>query len=83
MWTVEDGSLSEGCQIPFPDVRVVNFSKTLVPEAALLVEREGGLLITCDSVQHWVPKDVMSPVAKLMTRLIGFQHPAQIGPPVA
>jgi len=32
-------------------------------------------------VQHWVPSNLMSPVAKVMTRLIGFQKPAQIGPP--
>jgi hypothetical protein len=81
MWTVGDGSLSEGSQLPFPEARVFMFKQTIVPEAALLVEREGGLLITCDSVQHWVPKDVMSAAAKVVTRLIGFQHPAQIGPP--
>ncbi len=81
MWTVGDGSLSEDSQLPFPDARVFMFKQTVVPEAALLVEREGGLLITCDSVQHWVPKDVMSRAAKIVTRLIGFQQPAQIGPP--
>ena len=81
MWTVGDGSLSEDSQLPFPDARVFMFKQTVVPEAAVLVEREGGLLITCDSVQHWVPKDVMSRAAKIVTRLIGFQHPAQIGPP--
>jgi hypothetical protein len=81
MWTVGDGSLSEDSQLPFPDARVFMFKQTVVPEAALLVEREGGLLITCDSVQHWVPKEVMSRAAKIVTRLIGFQQPAQIGPP--
>ena len=81
MWTVGDSSLSEDSQLPFPDARVFMFKQTVVPEAALLVEREGGLLITCDSVQHWVPKDVMSRAAKIVTRLIGFQQPAQIGPP--
>ena len=81
MWTVGDSSLSEDSQLPFPDARVFMFKQTVVPEAALLVEREGGLLITCDSVQHWVPKDVMSRAAKIVTRLIGLQQPAQIGPP--
>lgn len=81
MWTVRDGSLSEDSQLPFPDGSVFMFKQTVVPEAALLVERKRGLLITCDSVQHWVPKDVMSWAAKIVTRLIGFQQPVQIGPP--
>lgn len=87
-WTVGEADtatgdelLAEDTQLPFPNARVFMFTQTLVPEAAILVERQGGLLVTCDSVQHWVPKDVMSPVAKVLTRFIGFQHPAQIGPP--
>lgn len=88
MWTLGgadsaagDGLLAEDAQLPFGDARVFMFKQTILPEAAVLVEREGGLLITCDSVQHWVPKDVMSTAARIVTRLIGFQHPAQIGPP--
>lgn len=75
------GELSENTQLPFPDSRVFIFKKTVRPEAAILIERDGGLLITCDSVQHWVPSPLMSPMAKVLTRLIGFQKPAQIGPP--
>jgi len=75
------GQLSEGMALPFPESRVFIFKKTIRPEAAILIDRDGGLLITCDSVQHWVPSTLMSPVAKVLTRLIGFQKPAQIGPP--
>ncbi len=75
------GELSENTQLPFPDSRVFVFRNTIRPEAAILMARNGGLLITCDSVQHWVPSPLMSPLAKLLTRLIGFQKPAQIGPP--
>ena len=39
------------------------------------------MLITCDSVQHWEPSDLMSMPAKLITRVMGFQHPVNIGPP--
>jgi hypothetical protein len=73
--------LSEATELPVPAARVFMFRDTVLPEAAILLEREGGLLITCDSVQHWVPQDLMSPAARLVTRLMGFQHPAQIGPP--
>jgi len=71
----------DGLELPFPNSKLFLFKQTIKPEAAILIEREGGLLITCDSVQHWVPKDVMSPLAKVLTRIIGFQKPAQIGPP--
>lgn len=66
---------------PFPGVSVFQFTETNRPEAALLVERDGGLLVTCDSVQHWVPKPFFSPLAKLITGVMGFKKPAQIGPP--
>lgn len=68
-------------ELPVPGLRVFLFEHTLSPEAALLLDRDGGVLITCDSVQHWVPHDLMSPMAKVVTRLMGFQQPAQIGPP--
>jgi hypothetical protein len=75
------GELSETTTLPFPESRVFIFKETVRPEAAILIDRDGGLLITCDSVQHWVPSPLMSPMAKVVTRLIGFQKPAQIGPP--
>ncbi len=90
-WAVAEGEgsptperdvvLSETTELPIPAARVFMFRDTVLPEAAILLEREGGLLITCDSVQHWAPQDLMSPAARLLTRLMGFQHPAQIGPP--
>ncbi len=54
---------------------------TVQPEGALLVEREGGLLITCDAVRHWVPHRLMSIGARTITSLLGFRYPAQLGPP--
>lgn len=74
-------TLSEDTALPLPGVRVFRFRDTVKPEAALLVEREGGLLLTCDSVQHWAPHPLMSLGARIITALMGFQNPAQIGPP--
>ncbi len=73
--------LTEATELPFPDARVFRFRETTQPEGALLLERNGGLLVTCDSVQHWVPHPLMSMGAKVVTSLLGFKHPAQIGPP--
>lgn len=73
--------LTESTELPFPDARIFRFRDTRHPEGALLLERNGGLLVTCDSVQHWVPHALMSTGAKVVTSLLGFKHPAQIGPP--
>jgi hypothetical protein len=73
--------LSDSTQLPMPRARVFLFRETILPEAAILLARDGGLLITCDSLQHWAPHRLMSPAARIVTRLLGFQHPAQIGPP--
>lgn len=72
--------LTDGA-LPHPALSLFLFEHTTKPEAALLHEGGGGLLITCDSVQHWEPSDLMSTAAKIVTGVMGFKHPAQIGPP--
>lgn len=67
--------------MPHPGLSLFMFELTNKPEGALLLDADGGLLITCDAVQHWEPSDLSSLGAKVITRLMGFQHPAQIGPP--
>ncbi len=73
-------TLAEG-HLPFPDGELFAFTQTKAPEAALLVKRGGGVLITCDSAQNWPDTRGCSIPAKLVTRLMGFtRRPAQIGP---
>jgi hypothetical protein len=67
--------------LPFPNCSLFQFENTVKPEAALLVEREGGVLLTCDSVQNWESTAGCSLPAKVITHLVGFLKPAQIGPP--
>ena len=91
MWALPGAHVSEGVTVtneltadggsPIPDLNVFVFALTNKPEAALLLERHGGLLITCDSVQHWEPSPRNSFVARLAMRLMGFMNAAQIGPP--
>ncbi|HET9843041.1 MAG TPA: hypothetical protein VFP93_00110 [Gammaproteobacteria bacterium] len=40
-------------EMPFPDCSVFVFETSIHPEAILQVNREGGILITCDSVKNW------------------------------
>jgi hypothetical protein len=67
--------------LPFPHAQLFVFNGTKYPEAALLVKTDGGLLISCDSVQNWPDTARCSLLAKLLTRIYGFtKRPAQIGP---
>jgi hypothetical protein len=81
MDTPGEARLLAETDLPHPDLSLFVFEHTKNPEAALLHSGDGGLLITCDSVQHWEPSDLMSTAAKLVTSVMGFKHPAQIGPP--
>jgi len=90
LWALPKARLTEGLtvdeelredRLPVPDAKLFVFEHTVAPEAALLLERDGGVLITCDSVQHWTNTAGCSLMAKLATRFMGFMKPAQIGPP--
>lgn len=68
--------------LPFDDAKLFDFRETKAKEAALLVRRGDGILITGDSVQHWPDTAGCSLPAKLVVRIMGFRkHRAQIGPP--
>lgn len=81
LWAADchDGAteLAEATE-PVPGVRVFRFRDATPPEAALHVERNGGLLVTCDAVQHWAPHPLLSLGARLALALLRFREPAQI-----
>ena len=74
-------TLREGGDLPISDATLFSFHDTKKPEAAILLSREGGILLTCDSVQNWVGLDGCSLVARGVMRAMGFLHPMNIGPP--
>lgn len=85
-WAAEgidaDRALGPDTEVPLPDVSVFRFEHTKAPELALLLNRDGGLLVTCDAVQHWSDTGRCSLIAKAATYAMGFNaRPAQIGPP--
>ena len=65
---------------PCEDVSVFHFAGGHVQEAALIVEREGGILITCDSYQNWEDLSGCSLLGKITLKVMGFQ-PLYIGVP--
>ncbi|MCO4745926.1 MAG: hypothetical protein KC912_14120 [Proteobacteria bacterium] len=66
--------------LPHPGLSLFRFEHTVNPESALMVDALD-LLITCDSVQHWETMPIASLPMRLATKLMGFENPAQIGPP--
>ncbi len=76
-----DVAMTEDTALPIPDASLFVFTHTKAPEAAILFARDGGWLLTCDSVQHWVDTKGCSLMAKIASHAMGFMKPAQIGPP--
>ena len=69
-------------ELPIPWLRLFTFQLCKRPEAALIADRDGGVLITCDSVQNWSDLEGCSLLAKGVTVAMGFnKRPANIGPP--
>ena len=68
--------------LPVPWLRFFQFQDTKAPECALLADRDGGVLLTCDSVQHWPDLDGCSLLGKGVSKLMGLQKRMPvIGPP--
>jgi hypothetical protein len=65
---------------PIEDAEVFAFGGGNLPEAALLLKREGGILITADSYQNWTTFEGCTLLARGVTRLMGF-GPTVIGGP--
>jgi len=75
-----DVELDEDTPLPIHDARVMTFHATRAPECVVLIEREGGLLVTCDSVQHYANWQRTSLVARLVMRYFGFTKSTLVGP---
>jgi hypothetical protein len=76
----------EGARTLTPDEKPIScasvflFEKGKMGEAALLLEREGGVLVTADCYQNWTSFEGCTFLAKPMMRMMGF-GPTVIGGP--
>jgi hypothetical protein len=52
-----DVPLLTGGQMPFSACSLFEFKTTKLPEAILRLDREGGIMIACDSLQNWETPD--------------------------
>jgi hypothetical protein len=68
-------------QLPLRDATLFQFQTTAKPEGILHLQRHGGVLITCDSLQNWArPGAMWNTVARVAMPLMGFVKPANVGP---
>jgi hypothetical protein len=76
-----DEWLHEDSALPIADAKLKVFSSSNPPEAVCLLEREGGILICGDSLQHMPkPDEFFNWPAKLMMKRFGFFKPYNVGP---
>jgi hypothetical protein len=75
-----DRELTESTDLPFPNAELFCFRGTKQPEAALLLKKGRGLLLTCDAIQHYGDYRYNNLPARLVMPLIGFPKTTIIGP---
>jgi len=76
-----DKELTPSGETPFSDCRVFVFRTTKLPECILLIDRCGGILVACDSLQNWIsPNEFFSEESRMVMTELGFFQPANLGP---
>jgi hypothetical protein len=75
-----DVTLTEDTELPFPDAKVFCFNETVEPESYLLIECGGGLLLSCDAIQHYGDYRHNNLLARTVMPFIGFPSTTIIGP---
>lgn len=76
--TAPDRDLAPGVELPIAGAELFSFERGV--EKAILLPAQGGVLITCDSVQNWTDFAGCSTLGRLFMKQVGFGGRAQIGP---
>ena len=75
-----DRIMAEGGELPIEDAELFEFRSSLKPESALLLKCNGGILVTCDAIQHYANWDRHSLLARAMMGFMGFSKDTLVGP---
>ena len=76
-----DVELVEGGEMPFSNASIFVFKTIKFPECILRLDREGGIIISCDSLQNWIePDELFSDESSTVMQDMGFFTRANIGP---
>lgn len=73
-------SISASTPLPFPDAEIFCFEGMKQHEAALLLKRGPGLLITCDAIQNYGDYRHNNLPARIVLPFIGFPKTTLVGP---
>jgi hypothetical protein len=78
---VADRELTPDGEMPFTGCGAFVFRTTKLPECILRIDRAGGILVACDSLQNWLaPDEFFSDESRRMMTEMGFFQPANLGP---
>jgi hypothetical protein len=72
--------LGEDGPLPISNAELFVFHHAQKPECALLIHAHGGLLIACDSIQHYADWRYCSWLARLVMKRFGFSLTTLVGP---
>jgi hypothetical protein len=73
--------MTEESPLPIDDAKLKIFATSNPPEAVCLLQREGGILIAGDSLQHMpTPDEFFNFLAKIVMKRMGFLKPYNVGP---
>ena len=76
-----DRELLPGGDMPFAGCSLFSFDTTKRPECILRIDRAGGILVSCNSLQNWIaPDEFFSDQSRKMMTEMGFFQPANVGP---
>lgn len=76
-----DEGMTADTQLPIEGAKLFVFKTASPPEGMLLLERDGGILLSGDALQNWGSTDAyFNFPAKVFMKLLGFIKPHNIGP---
>ena len=75
-----DIEIGMGGLTPVHNSEFFHFQGTNQPECALLLKRDGGILFTCDAIQHYGDYSYNNWLARILMPRIGFPKRTIIGP---
>ena len=75
-----DRIICEDQPLPFANARALLFKQSRFPEAVLMLEQHGGVLLTCDCLQYYTDRRFNSLITKIMMPMMGFPLRMLVGP---
>ena len=76
-----DAAMTRSTDLPIPGASLHTFDGAAIPEGLIVLEREGGIVVSGDSMQNWATTDrYFSLAGKALMKTMGFIAPHNLGP---